>query len=209
MKNLIIIGARGWGREVLWSFQMSYSDQYNFKGFLDSKADALDDLIGDFPPILSSVEDYVVEPDDIFFCALGDPYWRKHYAEIIEAKGGKFATYVSPCAIISPNTEIGEGTYIGSNTLVSDNVSIGKHVMVHGLCTLGHDVTIGNYVSIEAYSFFGGNSSVGDYSSIHVRSTIISHKSVGENASVGAGSVVIRKVKDGVHVFGNPATKIN
>ena len=42
-----------------------------------------------------------------------------------------------------------------------------------------------------------------------MRSTIIAHKSVGENASVGAGSVVIRNVKDGVHVFGNPATKIN
>lgn len=208
MKNLIIIGARGWGREVLWSFKKDYSDQYNFKGFLDSKADALDGLIGDFPPILSSVEDYEVQPDDIFFCALGDPVWRKHYADIIEAKGGKFATYIAPTAMVSPNAIIGEGCYVGANTVVSDNVTIAKQVMLHGLCTLGHDVKIGNNVSIEAYCFFGGYSSVGDNTSIHVRSTIIAHKKIGCEASVGAGSVVIRNVKDGVHVFGNPATKI-
>lgn len=208
MKNLIIVGARGWGREVLWSFQKDYSDIYNFKGFLDSKNDALDGLVGDFPPILSSVEDYEVQPDDVFFCALGEPKWRKHYADIIKEKGGKFVSYIAPTALVSPNATIGDGAFIGGNTVVSDNVIIGEHVMVHGLCTLGHDVKIGNNVSIEAYCFFGGYSSVGDNTSIHVRSTILSHKKIGETASIGAGSVVIRNVKDGVHVFGNPATKI-
>lgn len=208
MKNLIIIGARGWGREVLWSFQSNCSNNYNFKGFLDSKSDALEGLIGEFPPIISSVEDYEIQPDDVFFCALGDPVWRKHYAEIIESKGGEFATYISPSAIVSPNATIGEGTFIGANTVVSDNVKVGKHCMIHGLCTLGHDVHIADIVSVEAYCFFGGYSSVGEGSSIHVRSTILSHKKVGANASVGAGSVVIRNVKDGANVFGNPAKKI-
>lgn len=208
MKNLIIIGARGWGREVLWSFQKDYSDKYNFKGFLDSKADALDGLVGDFPPIISSVEDYVVQPDDVFFCALGDPMWRLHYADIIETKGGTFATYIAPTAMVCPNATIGDGCYVGANTVISDNVVIGKQTMVHGLCTLGHDAKLGDYVSVEAYCFFGGYSEVDRLSFIHVRSTIIAHKRVGSKASVGAGSVVIRNVKDSVHVFGNPATKI-
>lgn len=210
MKNLIIIGARGWGREVLWSLSgRAKAGEFTIKGFLDSDSHALDGLIGKFPPILGTVEDYVVQPDDIFFCAMGDAKWRKHYAEIIEQKGGHFYTFISEKAIVSPNAVIGEGSFVGANTVISDNVVVGKQAMIHGLCTLGHDVKLGDYVSVEAYCFFGGYSSVGNNSSIHVRSTIIAHKSVGENASVGAGSVVIRNVKDGVHVFGNPATKLN
>lgn len=210
MKNLIIIGARGWGREVLWSVSgLVRNGEIAVKGFLDSNSHALDGLIGDFPPILGSVEEYDVQPDDIFFCAMGEPAWRKHYVELIEAKGGHFYTFVSPKAIISPNAVIGEGSFIAADTTISDNVVIGKQSMIHGLCTLGHDVKIGDYVSIEAYCFFGGYSSVGNNSAVHVRSTIIAHKKIGENSSVGAGSVVLRNVKDGVHVFGNPATKIN
>lgn len=203
----MIIGARGWGREVLWAFK-SYREDLNVKGFLDDNKHALDGLRGDFPPIVSSVEDYQIQPNDVFYCALGDPIYRKKYVDIIEAKGGKFITYISPKATVSPNATIGEGSFIGSLTFVSDNVCIGKHAMIHGVSTFGHDVKIGDFVSVEAYSFFGGYAEVGDFSTIHVRSTILRHTKVGANASVGAASVVIRNVKDGDHVFGNPAKRI-
>lgn len=207
MKNLLIIGARGWGREVLWAFQ-SVSD-ISIKGFLDDDIHALDGLRGDFPPIISSVEEYEVQPDDVFFCALGDPEYRNKYVNIIECKGGHFVSYISPQAQISPNAVIGEGSYIGPLSIISDNVNIGKHVMIHGMSTLGHDVRIGDFVSIEAYCFFGGCAEVGDFSSIHVRSTILRHKKIGVCVSVGAASVVIRNVKDNYHVFGNPAKRID
>lgn len=208
MKNLIIIGARGWGREVLQNFKQNYGNEYTYKGFLDDNTKALDGLRGDFPPILSSVEDYEVQPDDVFFCALGDPEFRYKYSKIIERKGGTFCTYISKGATVYPNAIIGVGTFVGKNCVISDNVIVGDQVMIHDLCTLGHDVVIGDYVSIESYCFFGGYSSVGNHTSIHVRSTVLSHKKVGRNASVGAGSVVIKNVKDGSHVFGNPAKKI-
>ena len=152
-KNLLIIGARGWGREVLLAFQ-SYREDLDVKGFLDDNKHAFDGLRGEFPPIISSVEDYQIQPNDVFFCALGDPIYRKKYVDIIEAKGGRFISYISPKAAVSPNATIGEGSYIGSLTFVSDNVCIGKHAMIHGVSTFGHDVKIGDFVSVEAYSFF-------------------------------------------------------
>lgn len=209
MKELIIIGARGWGREVLWSLRyLEAMKEFHIKGFLDSDSHVLDGIKGDYPPILSSVEDYIVEENDLFFCAMGDPHWRKHYAEIISEKGGHFYTFISPFAKVCPSATIGEGSFISATSTVSDNAVIGKHVMIHGLCTLGHDVKIGDYVSIESYSFIGGGSEVGDLTSIHVRSTILRQKRIGVDASIGASSVVIRNVPDGCHVFGNPAKKI-
>jgi sugar O-acyltransferase (sialic acid O-acetyltransferase NeuD family) len=209
MKHLLIIGARGWGREVYHYFHDEPNDKdLVVKGFLDSDKDALKESKGDFPEIISSVEDYDIQPNDVFFCAMGDPKWRRHYVETIENKGGKFVSYISPKADIFPTVVIGEGSFITGHTLLSDNVTIGKHALIHSLCTLGHDVKIGDFVTIEAYSFLGGYSEVGDNSTIHVRSTIIRHKKVGHDVSVGASSVVIRNVKDGVSVFGNPATII-
>lgn len=208
-KKLIIIGARGWGREVLWAVESNKSSfGMTVKGFLDDDVHALDGLNGKFPPILSSVEDYEVCTDDLFFCALGDADVRKHYAEIIERKGGRFVSIIHPKASVSPNAVIGDGSYIDENVTLSDNVHVGRHAIVQRLSTLGHDMKIGDYVTIGAYTFCGGNSSVGDCSTLHVRTTLLHNVNVGTNAVVGAGSVVIKKVKDGDHVFGNPAKRI-
>lgn len=212
MKNLLIIGARGWGREVYSSAIMTkaYLDgEYTVKGFLDSKQDAFEGLRGNYPPIICAPEDYEVQPDDIFFVAMGDPKWRKHYAEIIEAKGGHFMSIICQSASINNTAIIGEGAFISGWSCISDNVNIGKHAIVHLFCDLGHDVKIGNYATIEAYSFLGGYAEVGECSTMHVRSTLIRHKKIGNNVEVGSSSVVMRNVKDGLHVFGNPAKKID
>lgn len=212
MKHLVIIGARGFGREVFGCFVESddfVSGKVDVKGFLDDKADALNRLSGEWPPILGSVEDYEIESDDVFFCALGDSHWRKHYSEIIEKKGGHFINIIHRTALISQNVSIGEGCIIGGYTSISTNITIGNHVMIQPFCNFGHDVSIGDYASIESYVFLGGYSSVGSLSTMHTKSSIIPHKSIGNECVVGIGSVVMRNFNDGVHVFGNPAIKMD
>lgn len=212
MKNLLIVGARGWGREVLAAviYTRPYiNKELSIKGFLDSKADAFDGLKGDFPPIICSPEDYVVQPDDVFFIAMGDAHWRKHYADIIEKKGGHFISIIGDTAYINPTATVGEGSFISSQSVISDNVVLGKHAIIHIFCDIGHDAKIGNFSTIEPYCFVGGYSEVGDFSTMHVRSTLIRHKKIGNNVNVGASSVVTRNIKDNLHVFGNPATKLS
>lgn len=211
MKHLIIIGARGWGREIYAAVRNTKAYQeheYDVKGFLDDKADALEGLKGDFPPILGSVESYEVQPDDVFFCAMGDPQWRKKYVKIIEEKGGPFISIVNPTARINPTATVGEGTYIGAYSIISDNVKIGRHTVFQCFNDIGHDVVIGDYVSIESYVFMGGGAQIGDFSMMHTKSSIIPHKRIGSNCVVGINSVVMKNVKDGLHVFGSPAVKI-
>lgn len=211
MKHLIIIGARGFGREVL-SFarnnQPFQKVKYEIKGFLDDKTDALDGLRGDFPPILGSVEGYQIQPDDVFICALGDGEMRKKYSDMILAKGGEFISLVSKSAWINQNAKIGKGCIINGWTSISDNVDVGDFTVIHPFCDIGHDAKIGAFNSIEAYCFMGGYAYTGDYTTLHVRSTIIRHKGVGAHVSVGASSVVMRKFGDDLHVFGNPAVRL-
>lgn len=211
MKHLLIVGARGWGREVYQAIKQTpevLNGQMEIKGFLDSKSDAFDGLRGDFPPIICAPEDYQIQPDDIFFVAMGDPHWRKHYAEMIENNGGHFYTYISPNAYVVETASIGEGSYISKWCSVSDNVSIGKHVVLHGFSVVGHDAIIKKYGTLLTSSFLGGYTEVGECSQMSPKSMIIPHKKIGNNVVVGAASVVMRNFKDGVHVFGNPAKKI-
>lgn len=212
MKHLLIIGARGFGREIYRTFLGTDSyllGEIDVKGFLDGKTDALEGLTGEWPPIVGAVESYEIQEDDVFFCALGDSHWRKHYAELILEKGGKFINIIHKTALVSPVASLGEGCVIGAYTTVSPNVVIGNHVMIQSFDDLGHDSQVDDYASIESYVFLGGYAKVGELSTMHTKSSIIPHKSVGKECVVGFGSVVMRNFKDGVHVFGNPATKLD
>ena len=56
--------------------------------------------------------------------------------------------------------------------------------------------------------FIGGGAEVGEGSQMSPKSMIIPHKKIGDNVMVGAASVVMRNIKDGLSVLGNPAKKI-
>lgn len=129
MKHLYIIGARGCGRETFGLFHICKEMLGDIEciGFLDDKSDALDGFEG-YPPVISSVEDFIPDENDVFICALGEPKWVKHYTEIIERKGGKFISLISPKASIGQNTIIGDGCIISSLTIISPDVRIGRHV---------------------------------------------------------------------------------
>ena len=210
MRNLYIIGARGCGREVYNFFKECQPNISDVKciGFLDDKKDALDGFKG-YPPVISSVESFTPNEDDVFICALGDPKWVRHYTSIIEEKGGKFISLISPHASIGRNTTIGDGSIIPGWTVISSDIKIGKHVYVGVFCDFGHDAIIGDCCHIGPYTFLGGGVNVGDCVTIHPRVNVLPHKNIGKNAVLGASSVVIRNVKQGQSVFGVPAKVIN
>lgn len=207
MKHLLIIGARGFGREVYNLFLDCKFADIDCKGFLDDKADALAEY-SNYPPIISSVESYIPKPDDVFICALGDVAYKEKYASVLLEKGGIFISLIHPSASISMNTTIGQGCIIEKNAIVSCDVTIGDFVTVMPQAVLGHDTQVGDWSHIGSFAFMGGFSKLGRSVTLHPTVNILPHKKVGDNATVGAGSVVIRPVQEGRTVFGIPAMKI-
>lgn len=209
MKHLYIIGARGCGRETYGLFKECESllGDIECSGFLDDNKEGLDDFEG-YPPIVSSVEEYIPKVDDVFVCALGDPKWIKHYTSIIEGKGGKFISIISPLASIGQNSIVGDGCIINKYALISSDVKLGNHVYMGVFTDFGHDVVVGDYCHIGAYTFLGGGVHIEDCVTAHPRVNVLPHKKIGEGATLGASSVVIRNVAAGITVFGIPAKKI-
>nr|WP_315252789.1 acetyltransferase [uncultured Flavobacterium sp.] len=209
MNNLIIIGARGYGREVhdLAKQCSGYNTEYILKGFLDDKSDALNGF-ENYPEIISSVETYEIEQDDVFVCALGSVKWKKHYVELILSKGGRFINLIHPSAIFNTNVVIGNGVIVFMNSNISNDCVIGDFVTLQGFIGLGHDTKIGKWSHLNAYSFTGGFTVLEEEVCLNTRATVLPNVIVKKGATVGASSLVIKNVKEGTTVFGVPAKKI-
>jgi len=209
MKNLIIIGARGFGREVYNLALQCYgfNSEYVIKGFLDDKEDALFGF-ENYPQIISSVENYVPKENDVFVCALGSVNWKKHYVELILSKGGIFTNLIHPTSIINSNVKLGKGLIIFMSSIISNDCTVGDFVSLQQYAAIGHDAKIGNWSHLNAYSFMGGYAELEEQVCLNTRATILPNIKVGNNATVGAGSIVLRNVKPNTTVFGNPAKKI-
>jgi sugar O-acyltransferase (sialic acid O-acetyltransferase NeuD family) len=209
MKQLLIIGARGMGREIFFLAQhcVGYGVDYVVKGFLDDKVDALDSYPG-YAPILGSVEDHEVSENEVFFCAMGDVKYRYHYVDVIRRKGGVFLSLVHSTASVFSTSSIGSGCFIGPQVHITADVRVGAFTAVFWFTLIGHDVMIGEFCHLGAHSFIGGHVEICDLVTLHPGTKVLPHKKIGTGATVGAGSVVVRNVKPGTTVFGSPAIRL-
>lgn len=209
MKHLIIIGARGFGREVYNTAleSIGYGVDFDIKGFLDDKSDALDSFDG-YPMIISSVENYTPEQDDVFICALGEVNWKKYYTQLILDKGGVFITLIHNQCYISKNVKYGVGCIFLAGSRVHCDVKIGNFVVVQPYAIVGHDVQVGDWCHINAYADCGGGSRLGSEVTLHTHSFVLPKCNVGDGVTLGACSVIITDVESNKTLFGVPARNI-
>jgi len=209
MKNLVIIGARGYGREI-YNLALKCREHGNawvVKGFLDDKASALDGF-ANYPPILDSVENYVPVAGDVFICALGSVHYKRKYVAMINEKGGVFISLVHPDANVGINVVKGHGVIIGSHCFISNDVTLGNFVTIQPNVVIGHDVEISDWCHINPLTFVGGFCKIREAATVNAGAKLSDRITIGAESIVGIGSVVIRNVKPGTTVFGSPAREI-
>lgn len=208
MKQLIIIGAGGMGRTFydMARESIGFGTEYVIKGFIDDNTAALDGF-ENYPPILGTISEYKPKANEVFICSIGGVSRRKCMEEII-ANGGSFITMIHKTARIGTNVTVGEGTVVGAFTSIGADAKVGKYNLIQAYTVIGHDSHIGNWNRIDTHVTLVGGTIVEDEADIHT-SAMINHKVVIESKSrVAACSFVIRRVKSGTTVMGNPAKRL-
>lgn len=208
MKQLVIIGAGGMGRTLydMARESIGFGTEYMIKGFIDDNTAALDGF-ENYPPMLGTINGYEPKEDEVFVCSIGGGSRRKCMEEII-AKGGSFLTMIHKTARIGTNVVVGEGTVVGAFTTIGADAKVGKYNLIQSYTVIGHDSRIGDWNRIDTHVTLVGGTIVEDEADIHT-SAMINHKVVIEsNSRVAACSFVIRRVKSGTTVMGNPAKKL-
>lgn len=202
MTRLIIIGARALGREVC-----NYARDAGFEvvGFLDDKVDALDGFVG-YPPILGSVEDWEVNADDCYVCAVGDSLMRDKYVAIIEKKGGVFVSVIHPTAYIGPNVKMGEGCIVCPFAVVDCDLTMGRHVIANVHTLVAHDCVLEDCVTLSPNVHLGGRTKIRREAFLGINAATIPGIEIGEYSTIAAGACVTKDVPSKVMVAGVPAT---
>lgn len=208
MKKLIIMGAGGMGRSLYDNALKSigYGSSFLIKGFIDDNLDALCGF-ENYPPILGAISEYVPKNDDVFVSSIGGDSRKKCMEKIIE-RGGEFIELIHNTVRIGTNAKLGKGNFIGAYTIIGPDTIIGDYNMIQSFTVIGHDARIGNWNRIDTHVTCVGGIQIMDETTIHT-SAVINHGVVVEsNTRVGACSFVIKRVKSGTTVCGNPAKRL-
>ena len=213
MKNLIIIGAGGFAREIYWHAPecVGFGSDWTVKGFLDGDVKLSAEEYQKLPsevPLLGDIDSYEIEPDDVFACAIGTPAVRKKLVEKILPRGAEFINVIHRRATVMPRAKLGRGVVICLASGISDLVELGDFVVINNVTYLGHDVKVGEYTCIMSHVEIGGGTVIGNEVFIGSQVAIVPKSKIGDGAFVGIGSVVLRRVKAGAKVFGNPAREV-
>jgi sugar O-acyltransferase (sialic acid O-acetyltransferase NeuD family) len=203
--RIVIVGAGGFGREVLshlrsspvWREANAVSDIV----FID---DGQPEIPTDMP-IVATVQDFVPGPQDRLLCAIGNPSVRKSVVVLLEEKGAVFTTFIHDRAFVGDNVTLGRGSIICPGSIVTTNIRLGNHVHIDVNCSVDHDVVVEDFVRLSPACNLNGGVILESQVFLGTAALVIPGKRIGATALVGAGSVVIRDVPAGVTVFGNPA----
>ena len=202
MKDLIIVCAGGFGREV---YYMAKSiGKWNNKGFIDDNLHALDG-VNMVLPIIGTIKDWKPTENEVFVIGVSTPKTKEIIVEIMKKKGAKFETLIAPHSRIIETSTIGEGCIISGS--IGDCVKIGNFVNVMG-SMIGQDSIIDDYSTTTGYTNIA-SAHIGKRVFVGSHAVILNGKKVGDDAFVCAGSIVFSNIKAGTKVFGNPAKKID
>ena len=122
--------------------------------------------------------------------------------------GAQFINIIHTSARIRTNVKMGVGNIICPFVSVGADACMGSYNMIQPFTTIGHDVVIGDYTRIDTHVTCVGEAKIGNMVDIYTGAVVNFGVTVEDGAHVGACSFVIRKVKAGTTVYGNPAKKL-
>lgn len=208
MKDIVIIGAGGFGREVAWLIEdiNKVNKEWNLVGFVDDDEYLQGKEINGYKVVgdiewLKNQSYYVVN-------AIGDPIIKKKIIERLKFSKNKYPALIHPSVIYSDKVSFGEGTIICAGNIITVDIGIGKHVIINLDCTIGHDVIIEDYSTILPSVNVSGFVKIGECVSVGTGAAIIQGISIGKNTTIGAGSVVVKDLPENCTAVGVPAKPI-
>ena len=209
MKNIVIIGAGGVGRETSLIIQQINELEltWNLIGFIDDNENSWGKVINGYS-VIGGIDSLEVLPSDTYIIiAIANYEIKRKIVNRINNKF-KFATIIHPRVWINDYITVGEGTIIYEGAILTANIEIGNHVIISPKCGIGHDSIIKDYVSLLWNVNVSGNDIIEEGVMMGSGSTVIQGKKIGKASIVGAGAVVIEDVDIYSTVVGVPAKTI-
>lgn len=208
MNDIAIYGAGGFGREIACVINSinQISKKWNLIGFFDDGRPQ--GFTNKYGMVLGGIEALNSYTNTLgVVMAIASPDVVSQIVESIKNPNVFFPNIIAPNVTFfdSETLTLGQGNVITFGGRISCNVAIGDFNLINGCVSLGHDVSMGSYNVLQPEVRISGEVNIGNNNFFGVRSTILQRVSIGNFVRVGASSVIMRKTKDHMSYFGNPA----
>lgn len=211
MIKVVILGAGGFAREVLWVFREAnkVDHQWEVLGFIDESPEHHGKMLCDLP-ILGGFEWFKdANSSEIkVICGVGSPNTKRYFVDKAESMGLGFCSVIHPSVKMSKYVEVGKGTVITAGNIITTQVKIGNHVSLNLDCTLGHDDILEDYCNIAPGAHISGNVTLKEGVDLGTGAVILQGLTVGDWSIIGAGAVVTTDIPPHVTAVGVPARVI-
>lgn len=210
MKDIAILGAGGFAREVWWLIEEINTErpEWNVIGYIDDNAALRGTSLCDVPVLgdFSWLEAQRYRPHVI--SGVGSNSARRTFASRAAALELPFATLIHPTARRSRFVEIGSGTVICAGNILTTQVRMGSHVNLNLNCTIGHDVVIEDFCNLSPGINVSGYVHLEQGVDIGTNAALLPGKRVGRGSVIGAGAVVSSDIPPFSVAVGVPAKVI-
>lgn len=206
-KDLIIIGAGDFAREVAWAAERMGC--WNILGYVDDDIEKICQTVSGYK-VLGNIELLKCNSKEIYAtCAVGTGNTRKQIWSRLESNSNiKAATIIDPAAIIGNNCEIGEGSIICAGTVITVDTKLGKNCILNLNCTVGHDAILGDYFTAHPGTNISGKTQFDECVYLGTGSKVIQGLHITSNVTIGAGATVVKDITEAGTYVGTPAKRV-
>lgn len=210
MKNIVIIGVGGFGREVkVLIDQINKKEKiYTILGFYDDALDCKSHYNG--IPFLGTINQLnQINETTAVALGIGDPTTKAKIIKRLDNKNLSFPTLIHPSVQISDDEiTVGQGTIICGSCILTCNIEIGSFVTLNLCCTVGHDTIIRDFASFMPSVNISGEVLIEECVYVGTGAKIINQLQIGKGTIVGAGAVVSKSLPHNCTAVGIPAKPI-
>lgn len=213
MKDIVIFGAGGLGKEIAWLIENINIKEpiWNILGFLEDEnhSDNWGKMINGYPVLGGNKWLQEINKPIYVICAIGKSSVRKSvYEKVSSYPNIKIATLIDPSVRIDKTVQIGKGSIICRNCTITVNTKIGEGVLMNTGASIGHDSIIGSYCTFLTNSIAAGHTQMGECCDIGSGAFILQGKTIIANTTIAPLSSVLKDIIDSGTYSGNPARRI-
>jgi len=206
MRDLIIVGAGGFAREVAGAVH-ALRRTWRLLGYVDDDPATHDRQFGGIP--VRGPSDVVCAlPDVAVVVCVGSPRdygVRQRIVRRLRLPAHRYATVVHPSADVGPGCAVGTGSALLAQVVLTADATVGTHVAIMPQAVVTHDCRVSDYATIASGVRLGGRVRIGPGAYVGAGALIREGVTIGDSALVGMGSVVLSDVPPGQVWAGNPA----
>lgn len=216
-QDLILIGAGGCMRELLWQIEELNVKEPVWKviGYVDKqpcwKGNTSDISAGGIRCPYLGDDDYLlhIQKETNVTISVGEPRLRKKIAQkLMNNPKLKFPNLIMSHTRVCSDIKLGQGCILSMGCKMSTNVTLGDFVFLNIDSLICHDGTIGNYTTLSPDVKIAGQVTIGSECAIGLGSRVIQEVKIGDHVIAGAGSVIVKDIENPCTVVGIPAKPV-